>query len=175
MSFSDGPQYVEPERNSAGFEPVEQVVYPVAEAERFDDLNRTPLAGPPAGGSLRWLWWLLGLLMLASLIWALVHRCDVDHASHCPEPSGFDAARQAQVVSELEPFMPGLSANYHNETVAAMHDLCVLRLTHGGEGEWSDFNSIQYAFRFLGDDMDSNAIAAVRTLVNGSSYCYCVE
>ena len=29
----------------------------------------------PAGNSLRWLWWLLGLLVLAGLIWALVHAC----------------------------------------------------------------------------------------------------
>ena len=29
----------------------------------------------PAGNPLRWLWWLLGLLVLAGLIWALVHAC----------------------------------------------------------------------------------------------------
>lgn len=125
----------------------------------------------------RWLWWLLGLLALAALTWALVHRCEAERVATCTAvpDSVFDAAAQASALDQLEQWLPGVSAAHHDQAVATLRDLCNLRLSHTGYGNWFDGNAIQNAFTAIAPNMDAGVTGDIRNLIERGGFCHCAE
>jgi len=161
------PSYVVPEND----EPVAE--YVVREPEPIRRVAPAPVEVEPTRHSLRWLWWLLGLLVLAGLIWLLLRNCNRAEACTSVPESVFTTAAQTAAVAELDGWMPGIAADHTPAAVTALRNLCNMRLGHTGAGNWYDNDAIQGAFSAFEPNLEPNVITNVQNLVNGNTFCRC--
>jgi len=125
----------------------------------------------PAGSNLRWLWWLLGLLALAALAWALLRNCNRAEACTTLPANVWTTAAQTEAVNAVEQWIPGVAANHNAEVVTALQTLCHARLANAGG--WHNNNAIQTAFNAFAPNLEAGIITNIQNLVNGNSFCRC--
>jgi len=125
----------------------------------------------PAGSNLRWLWWLLGLLVLAGLIWALTRACRTTESCTTLPASVWTTAVQDTAVNEVEQWIPGVAETHRNEVVTALQTLCHARLANASG--WHNNNAIQTAFNAFAPNLEAGVITNIQNLVNGNSFCRC--
>jgi len=125
----------------------------------------------PAGSNLRWLWWLLGLLVLAGLIWALTRAC---HGNECRAvPDNIWQQNSAAAVNSVNEWVPGAAGEHNAATLVALRALCDARLSHTGAGNWFDGGRVQSAFQAFAPNLEPAVITNIQNLVNGTSFCRC--
>jgi len=125
----------------------------------------------PAGSNLRWLWWLLGLLVLAGLIWALTRAC---HRETCSAvPADIWSAESTNAYNAVSAWVP---AGTEQVTVTnALRTLCNYRLEHaatGAAGNWFDGNRVANAFTGI-SGFDTGYVTNIQNVVNTASWCRC--
>jgi len=125
----------------------------------------------PERSSLRWLWWLLGLLALAALAWALTRACNRTESCTTLPSTVWTTAVQDTAVNEVEQWIPGVAANHHSEVVTALQTLCHARLANATG--WHNNNAIQTAFNAFAPNLEASVITNIQNLVNGNSFCRC--
>jgi hypothetical protein len=124
----------------------------------------------PVSNPLRWLWWLLGLLVLAGLVWALVRACSGNSASTgCTSltPAVWTTAAQDTAWNAVtgftgHPFADGDKTN----VLGHLQALCNRKL--GGNAlTAADITNTFTGFTLGGIE------ANILDLVNGGSFCKC--
>jgi len=121
----------------------------------------------PAPNPLRWLWWLLGLLVLAGLIWALVHACRPANCSTLPE-GVWTTTQQTTTWNTLVGYDSAHFTDGNRTAVLnELRTLCNRRL--GGHSLATA--DITGASVFGG--LAEGAVGQVLSLVNGNSFCRC--
>jgi len=123
----------------------------------------------PAGSNLRWLWWLLGLLVLAGLIWALTRACRNETCTTLPT-SVWTTAAQTEAYNAAQAWVP--AGTSQAAVTGALRTACEYRLQHTGTGNWWDNNRVAEAFRGI-TGFDTTHAAAIQTYINGANWCRC--
>lgn len=120
----------------------------------------------PAGSNLRWLWWLLGLLVLAGLIWALTRACRTNEACTTVPATIWTTTAQTEAYNAAVGWVP--AGTSQQVVTTALRRACEYRLTAGTGWE----NRIAEAFSGVaGFDTANNA--AIQSYINGANWCRC--
>ncbi|MCL1800847.1 MAG: hypothetical protein FWG25_05740 [Promicromonosporaceae bacterium] len=154
MSYVNDP-------NDPNYVAANNTVPPVAEAVE------------PTSNPLRWLWWLLGLLVLAGLIWALVHACDRDDTGCTALPSSvWTTAVQDSTWTKVMAFD---TVNFTETNRAAVMNelvrLCNVRLAGGGASIAATYFTDNAVWGGYG--LTTTTTDGLRELVNGTTFCRC--
>jgi len=121
----------------------------------------------PTANPLRWLWWLLGLLVLAGLIWALVHACrPTTEACRALPDTVWTTQAQESVWQKLVGYDAAHFTDANREGVLTeLRNLCNQRL--GGT-----VLAPTHLTGVLGG-LESTVANNVLGLVNDNSFCRC--
>jgi len=120
----------------------------------------------PAPNPLKWLWWLLGLLVLAALIWTLVRACQPHE--NCTSLPGtlWTQSHQDTVWSTLEGYDAAhFTAANRGAVISELQALCNRRLG----GHTLSVNDITGSAAFTG----VADAGRVLSLINGTAFCRC--
>ncbi|MDR2703492.1 MAG: hypothetical protein LBB58_04040 [Cellulomonadaceae bacterium] len=124
----------------------------------------------PAGSNLRWLWWLLGLLVLAGLIWALTRSCRGTECTAVPDTVWNQTS--AAAVETVRGYA-NLGTEHDGAIGTALRALCNARLSHTGAGNWFDGGRIQNEFTAFAPNLEAGVLANIQNLVAGNTFCRC--
>jgi len=121
----------------------------------------------PAPNPLRWLWWLLGLLVLAGLIWALVHACRPANCTSLPD-GVWSTTQQEATWNAVAAFDPvNLTAENRTGVLNGLRALCNDRLN----GTTLTANHVETALASY--HVTGGVATNVLNLVNGNTFCRC--
>lgn len=122
----------------------------------------------PAANPLRWLWWLLGLLVLAGLIWALLHACRPNTNCNTVPEAVWTENQQTTTWNTLVGYDNAHFTDANRGAVLAeLRTLCNQRLA----GNALTTANITGSSVFSG--LAEGAVGQVLSLVNGNSFCRC--
>jgi hypothetical protein len=159
---------VEPGKNTVpGTEP------PIREfVVREPDPKRVKVEEPKRV-SLKWLWWLLGLVILGLLAWWLFRSCsNRDATCEAVPDSIFTSAAQHTALQTVEQWIPRISTDFGVEATAALRQLCDNRLSREAGINVAQL-PVQTAFQAFAPNLEANVVTNIENLVAGHTFCRC--
>ena len=160
------PNYVVPGTS----EPVAE--YVVREPDPPRRVVPAPVEVEQPQSNLRWLWWLLGLLALAGLIWALTRACRTEEAC-TTVPTTVWTAESTNAYNAVSAYVP--AGAEQTAVTNALRTLCDYRLAHvaqGTAGNWWDGNRVANTFAGIAGFEAANA-TSIQNVVNTAAWCRC--